>query len=188
MSRRYLVLGFLGAALLVSSAAQAEMIEIKNKGFVNGTVLSEDEKYVEFKGTDGLPQKILKSDITFREKEVPVAPIKKPLFELPKAPPKKIATKKEPAGDTAKKSALGGYLTGLAGSVRENQQKMDMETQYALHSKEMSEHQWDIIRQARGAGVGSANVGRGSSDSSEDSSFSSDRQDNSSSKGRFDSL
>jgi len=64
------------------------MLEVRNKGFLNGEVLSENEKELTLKDGGGTVHTFAKSDVLYREKE---EKSKKPLIQLPKIGGEKTA-------------------------------------------------------------------------------------------------
>lgn len=55
--------------VLVPSAAYADMIEIKGKGFLNGTIVSQDADHVVFKDSKGGTHDVRMKDVTFLERQ-----------------------------------------------------------------------------------------------------------------------
>lgn len=57
--------------ILWDGHAMADMIEVKNKGFMNGTILSDDGKELKFKDGKGKEHIYKRSDVLFLEKDDP---------------------------------------------------------------------------------------------------------------------
>lgn len=55
------------AALFMATAAQADMVEVKGKGILNGEVLSQDDKQMQFKDAKGKTHVFAKKDVLFVE-------------------------------------------------------------------------------------------------------------------------
>ena len=72
MKRPWRVLVF-GSLLIFSRAAFADMLEIRGRGYVNGEVLSDDGKKVQFRNSHGAVETLNKNDVLFFEKEDPAA-------------------------------------------------------------------------------------------------------------------
>lgn len=69
MSR--ILLGLCVTLILWDGHAMADMIEVRNKGFMNGTILSDDGKELKFKDAKGKEHLYKRTDVLFLEKEDP---------------------------------------------------------------------------------------------------------------------
>ncbi len=65
--RTMLLMGLLG----FTASAQADFIETKKDGFLNGQIVSDDGKQVKFKDAKGRMHTYAKKDVLFQEKEDP---------------------------------------------------------------------------------------------------------------------
>lgn len=74
--KRWAMLGFVGVFFCVT-VAWADIIETKKDGILNGTILSENEKEVQFKDAKGQTRIFNKTDVLFQEKEAPPQPVAK---------------------------------------------------------------------------------------------------------------
>ena len=70
MRRFYAVLAA-GLWLLASENLWADILEIRGRGYVNGQILSDDGKKIEFKNNYGQVEVLQKSEVMFYEKESP---------------------------------------------------------------------------------------------------------------------
>ena len=61
--------GLLAAVLLVSTSAYADIIEIRGKGFLNGHIVSQDDRQVTFKDSKNNVHVVPRADVSFLEHE-----------------------------------------------------------------------------------------------------------------------
>ena len=112
MTNRALALS--AAALLVSVAAFAEIIELKGRGIVNATVLSENDKELELKDAEGKKYKVAKGDVVMRLEEQK--------FDRPVSKKEKDVSK--PAAEKTVSQSLAGR-TSQVNRADEMQRKID---------------------------------------------------------------
>ena len=66
--KRYTVI-YLLLAICIPRTAYADILEVKGEGFVNGKIVSENDREVTFKNSAGQVRVLKRSDILFVEKE-----------------------------------------------------------------------------------------------------------------------
>jgi hypothetical protein len=98
--------------LLCVSGARADFLEVKNKGIMNGTIISETDKEVKLKDADGNIQTFARSDVLYVEKEEQ-QPKKPAGLPMPKIDLKKLPD----LIGWVKKIDVRGYLANVAKNV-----------------------------------------------------------------------
>ena len=110
----------LGAVLLYTDA-RADMLEVKNKGFLNGTIVSETDTQIKLKDADGNVQTFSKKDVTYIQKE-DAAP--KKLTGVNISLPKIGIDLKKAVAEKA--SAVHDYLEKVGDSVQGQEKTEDL--------------------------------------------------------------
>ncbi len=97
--------------MLVCNPARADIVEIRGEGYVNGEIVSQDDKEVQFKDNKGKLRVLSKKDVLYLEKEDKARAVKN------KAADAWDALKKAPENIKKKTDALTGKMTGAVKPV-----------------------------------------------------------------------
>ena len=126
---------FVLSLLLLTTAASADMVEIKGEGIFNGTIESEDKDQVTFREAGGKLRTLARKDILFMERQtdspVPQKVIQKASDALKKIVPAKAPAKrptapaKKKASSSPSSAGGGGDSTGALSAIARAQRAVN---------------------------------------------------------------